>query len=246
MPGSFESSSNSVRKLLSAFPAQHVDVRLDRRPVLHLEPGRREDVMPEQRHLLLQRALRRRHAVDPAAGPDERRLGRDQRREVATQDVVGHLRGALGVQQLLDDVGVGPRGIGLQFPPRRSQAGPAQQMRRLGQACIGDECSGHGCSGHGGPLLPVGVLWNGLAPSIGPPGGRVEATAGGPAAAPRSLPSGPPSPSLQMERGPGGEVPPPLRFPLSIASDGEGLGGEVPFPLRFPLSIASDGEGVRG
>ena len=117
-------------------PPQHVDVRLDRRPVLQLEPSRREDVMPEQRHLLLQRARRRRHAVDPAGDPGDGRLGRDQRREVAAQEVVGRLRRAIGVQQLLDDVGVGPRGVGLQFPPRRSQAGPAQQMRRLGQACV--------------------------------------------------------------------------------------------------------------
>ena len=53
-----------------AVGAKHLDVIDHARRVLALGPARRQDAMPEKRHLLLQRPISVQHPVDPAAVPN--------------------------------------------------------------------------------------------------------------------------------------------------------------------------------
>lgn len=84
--------------------AQHLNVLHHRRGVFALGPASRKDVMPEERHLFLQRALRIDHAVEPAAVPDARIVLVHQVRVVAGEDLIVEFRKPLRIHQVLDDL----------------------------------------------------------------------------------------------------------------------------------------------
>ena len=109
-------------------PAEHFDLRLGRRPMLAFAHGRGEHVMPEQRHLLFERPPGVDHPINPARVPRLDRVRVVQLQPVARHDVVRHLREALGMQQVFDNVLVAPRRERLQLRPRRPEPGAAHQM----------------------------------------------------------------------------------------------------------------------
>ena len=118
--------------------AEHLDVADHRRGVLALGPAGGEDVVPEQRHLLFERALRVDHPPDPAPVPRRRVVDVGaQVRVVAGKDVLVQVRHPLGVDQLLDHLFVRPRRVRLKLVARCPESGPPQQMGHQGETIIG-------------------------------------------------------------------------------------------------------------
>ena len=104
-------------------PAEHIDLRLRRRVVGGLGLPRREDVVPEQGHLLFQLSPRVEHpgppngAVPGVAGAVE-----------ALDHVDLHVGKPFGVQQVLHDVLVGTGREHFQFIESRAESGAAHQV----------------------------------------------------------------------------------------------------------------------
>ena len=84
--------------------------------------------MPEKGHLLFQRALGVDHAVYPARVPRLYGIGVVQLEPVAGNDVVRHLREALRVEQILDDLLVTLGGARFEFVAVRAESGASHQM----------------------------------------------------------------------------------------------------------------------
>ena len=102
-----------------AVSPEHVDLVGD---VTGLGVGRREDVVPEERHLLFERTPGVDHPVYPlvlAAEPDT---------EVALGDIFVDVGEALRVEEVVDDGLVAPGGQELQLVAGGAEPGPAHQM----------------------------------------------------------------------------------------------------------------------
>ena len=120
---------------------EHLDLVGHRGTVLRLEVGRGEDVVPEERHLLAQRVAAVDHPVDPARAPRPGRVRVGQRGEVAEDEIVVRLRLGGGLDQLLDQLLVGPLGQLVELLGRHAHAGAAHQVRCQAASFVGCHCS---------------------------------------------------------------------------------------------------------
>ena len=98
--------------------------------VTGLGVGRREDVVPEERYLLLEGTLGVDHPVEPSLALDLYPAVEDRSQVVSAHQVALDLREALGVQQVLDHLVIPLGGVLLELVPRRSEPRAARQVRQ--------------------------------------------------------------------------------------------------------------------
>ena len=134
-----------VGKSSQPLPAEHPDLRRQFRRVVHLRVPGGEKLMPEQRHLFLQRPTGVNHPIDPLRLRRHRRQRTLKVREIADEFILIHSRLRPRVQQLLHRSRVTHRSPPLQLRPRRPETGPPHQMRHQSNIRL---------TGHKSLLLP--------------------------------------------------------------------------------------------
>ena len=140
MAGSRDRPLEQRLKAAHAQLAEHVELELNLAAVLALGVAGAEDAMPEQGHLLLQRAL----GVDHPVG--EIRLVNFQGvhflpvDEVPLQDVHFQVRLGNRVEQFFDGGFIACGGALFQLGVRGAETGPTHQVRHLGNFLVGGHC----------------------------------------------------------------------------------------------------------
>ena len=123
-----------------AVAPEHPDLVAEHLAVGDLRVARREDAVPEQRHLLAQRVRGGRHLVYPVRAWAELTHHAGLLVVVAANEVVGHLAGLGRVQQLVNDGVVSPFGERLQLAPAGPESGAPRE--------VGQQLQISGCGSH--------------------------------------------------------------------------------------------------
>ena len=131
--GEVEQDGAEVRH---AVAAEHVVLRDEGRRVFALVVRAGEDVVPKERHLLLQGPLGVNHAVDPLRAVPRQGVEVDERPVIPSKKVILDFGEPLGVQEVLDYVLVWPLGLSFEFVSRRAKTGATIQVSHEGDLLV--------------------------------------------------------------------------------------------------------------